>query len=35
MSYAYAINCIIISAIVLTACTVKDSVKSHVMDRKV
>lgn len=35
MGYAYAIIGIIISAIVLTVHAVEDSVKSHVMDRKV
>lgn len=34
MGYAYAINCIIISAIVLTASAVQDSVKSCVIDCK-
>ena len=34
MFYAYAINCIIICAIVLSACMEKDSVKSYVMDRR-
>ena len=32
MIYAYAINCIIICAIVLSISMEKDSVKSYVMD---
>ncbi len=34
MGYAYAINCIIINAIVLTVPTDEDSVKSRVIDCK-